>query len=124
MPIVVPDDVKCLSQDGDLSYACTSLGLARVNGPTLGEEVFSLSWMVGPDLTRLEGAERDLCNSQWLDLLLDLMVAGIPRLAEEMPDPGGAGAGASAGAGGGAPQAGMGAAGVIAAGSDGSPLAG
>lgn len=118
-PIVVPNDVLCLDQDGDLSYACDSLGVARVDGPALGETVFELSWMVGPDLTLLEGAARDLCSSQWQDLRLDLTVAGIPLLADEMPDPGIPAAGVGS-----VPVSGMGTAGAAAAGGGRAPQAG
>ena len=102
MPLAEPDNVLCLAQDGDLSYACNSLGVARVSGPELGESLFELIWLVGPDLTLLEGEARDRCNSQWQDLRLDIMTVGMSLLVDAMPDPGSAAAGA-----GGVPVAGM-----------------
>ena len=112
MPLAEPDNVLCLAQDDDLSYACNSLGIARVSGQSLAEELFELTWLAGPDLTLLEGEAQPLCNSQWQDLRVDLMLAGMSLLVDEMPDPGSAGsAGTSS-----LPVAGMATAGAIAAG--------
>lgn len=88
-PLAEDDNVLCLGQENELSYACNPAGIARVSGDALSEPLFQLSWLVPPDLEALPVEARERCNMQWQDLRVDLMMAGTSLLEEAMPDAGG-----------------------------------
>ncbi|HEX6244467.1 MAG TPA: hypothetical protein VFZ61_26295 [Polyangiales bacterium] len=89
-PLAEQANVLCLAEHDGLAYACHPEGIARLGDQALGEPLFELSWMVAPDLTRVpEGAARDLCNWQWQDFRIDMMMAGLTLLDETAEGPGG-----------------------------------
>lgn len=86
-PLAESGNVLCLSQQDGLSYACNPDGIVALRDQALGDPLFRLSWLVAPDLDALaEGSARSLCNAQWQDLRVDLMMAGTSLLDEALPD--------------------------------------
>ena len=86
VPLADTTYVGCLERHGAEAYACTREGVSRVGEQGVGQALFSLTWLVPPDLTQLESAvARARCDYQWQDLRFDLISIGLaPR--DEAPD--------------------------------------
>jgi hypothetical protein len=85
-PLADDHNVLCLAEQDELTYACDSEGIARVNGPALGEPLFRFGWLTAPDLTRVTDDDaRFLCNSQWQDLRFDVQLTGMSLDVDSMP---------------------------------------
>jgi hypothetical protein len=80
--------VSCLDQIGELSYACTRAGLARLSASGVGESLFELSQLAPPDLSLAADEEqREQCDYQWQDLRFDLLALGVEVSLDPEPAP-------------------------------------
>jgi hypothetical protein len=80
--------VSCLDQLGELSYACTRAGLARLSASGVGESLFEFSQLAPPDLGAAEDEEqREQCDYQWQDLRFDLLALGVEVSLDPEPAP-------------------------------------
>lgn len=81
--------VHCLGEDDGLAYACDRDGIARLHSGTLGEPLFQLSWLTGPNLEQVAAEDaRSRCSAQWQEMRADLRLAGTTLLADTLLDAG------------------------------------
>lgn len=77
-PLAPGPYVTCLDHIGELAYACTREGLARVSASGVGDTLFALSQLAPPDLSAAaDQAQREACDYQWQDLRFDLLALGV-----------------------------------------------
>ncbi len=77
--------VRCLTTAGDRAYLCDTFALRElklVNGVLTAADAFTLDQLGPPDLTCLDGARADRCESSWVHFGAE---AGL--LDEVAPDP-------------------------------------
>jgi hypothetical protein len=94
-PLAQGPYVSCLDQLGELPYACTRDGLARLSADGVGESLFTLSQLAPPDLSvAADQEQRRRCDYQWQDLRFDLRALGLEVSLDPEPDAGSDDAGA------------------------------
>ncbi|HEX6240549.1 MAG TPA: hypothetical protein VFZ61_06630 [Polyangiales bacterium] len=77
-PLADPTYVGCLERHEHGSYACTREGVSRLGPEGVGEQLFSLAWLVPPDFSQLSDEKaRARCDYQWQDLRFDLLALGV-----------------------------------------------
>jgi hypothetical protein len=87
-PLAEGPYVSCLDQFGELAYACTRDGIARLSPRGVEEPLFDLSQLAPPDLSlAADLAQRMDCDYQWQDLRFDLLALGVQVSLEPEPEP-------------------------------------
>lgn len=76
-PAAVSGMVSCLDQWGDWTYACVGSDLYRLSAAGLGDRIFGIDGMYGPQPSLVGPLARDSCDQQWVIYNFDAMRSGF-----------------------------------------------